>query len=80
MSRDTPCDLRETTETTTKISFGGMGPSAGLRTSKPIPYKTRHALQGIQERNQRLLILRAQFLEAISYLFGFAGVTFDGIL
>ena len=68
------------TEKTTKISFEGMGPSAGLRTSKPTPYKTRHALQGIQERNQRLLILGAKFLEAIPYVLGFAGVTFDGAL
>jgi hypothetical protein len=47
---------------------------------KPIPYKTRHVLQGIQERDEGLLVLRAQFLEAISYFFGFAGVAFDGAL
>jgi len=54
------------------VSEEGMG--------KPIPYRTRHALQGIQERKQCLLILGAQFLEAVPYVFGFAGVTFDGAL
>jgi hypothetical protein len=46
MCRDTPCGLRETTKTTTKISFEGMGPSARLRTSKPIPYNTGHGFTG----------------------------------
>src|ERR1700741_2505805 len=68
--RDTPCALQETTETTTKISFEGMGPSVGLRRSKPIPNKTRHGLQGIQERDEGLLVLRGQVTEAIPFLFG----------
>jgi len=36
-------------------------------------------LQRIQEGKQCLLILVAQFLEAIPYVFGFAGVTIDGV-
>ena len=54
-----------------------VGPLFSLRKFSAVESEL---LQGIQERNQCLLILRAQVAEAISYVFGFAGVTFDGAL
>ena len=56
----------------------GTGPSDRLRASKPIPNKTGQALQGIQECDQGLLVLRAEVAEAIPFLFGFAVVAVDG--